>query len=331
MNVVVTRQLTRKFGDLVAVDRLTLEVPAGGVVGFVGPNGSGKSTTIRMLLGLITPTAGQAEVLGEPVSRPSTFAHRVGALVEGPAFLPSLSGAANLRSLAALRGLPASRVAEVLEMVDLSTRGKDRVKNYSMGMKQRLAVAAALLPDPEFLVLDEPVNGLDPAGMAEVRELLRRLGEEGRTVLVSSHLLSEIEAVCGWLVVIRLGELMFSGPLSDLMAQAGEHIDLSSEHQSDLQRLAELYAGHGWKAELQNGGLMVHAPQQAAADLNRVASEAGIVLKSLRPSRDSLESVFLRMTTGATGKDGGETQRETASTRQQVRSPAKDQTGREVI
>ncbi len=214
MNVIATRGLTKEFGDILAVDSLDLEVPQGGVVGFVGPNGSGKSTTIRMLLGLIRPTHGEAEVLGSPVSKAHESAHRIGALIESPSFVPGLSASANLRSLAALRGLSASRVDEVLDVVGLTGRGTDLVKGYSMGMKQRLAIAAALLPDPELLILDEPANGLDPAGIVEIRKLLQRLGEEGRTLLVSSHLLSEIEAACSRVVVIRFGEMLFSGPLT---------------------------------------------------------------------------------------------------------------------
>ena len=190
---------------------IDLEVPKGGVVGFVGPNGSGKSTTIRMLLGLIRPTRDGARCSARPSSI-HTFAQKVGALVESPSFLPSLSANANLRSLAALRGLPRKRVDEVIEIVGLAGRGKDLVKTYSLGMKQRLAIAAALLPDPELLILDEPTNGLDPAGIVEVRTLLAAAWrEEGRTLMVSSHLLSEIEAACDRVVIIRFGEMLFSG------------------------------------------------------------------------------------------------------------------------
>jgi len=184
--------LTRRFGDLVAVNDLTFDVPTGGVVGFVGPNGSGKSTTIRMLLGLITPSGGTGTVLGEPIEHPERFAGRVGALIESPAFVGGLSGRDNLRSLAALRGLPRVRVDEVLELVGLAGREGDKASTYSLGMKQRLGLAAALLPDPELLVLDEPTNGLDPAGIVEIRELLKSWASGGRTVVVSSHLLGEI-------------------------------------------------------------------------------------------------------------------------------------------
>src|SRR6516164_7362203 len=211
--------LTRRFGDLVAVKDLTFDVPAGGVVGFVGPNGSGKSTTIRMLLGLIRPSAGTGTVLGEPIEHPERFAGRVGALIESPAFVGGLSGTDNLRSLAALRGLPRVRVDEVLELVGLAGREGDKASTYSLGMKQRLGLAAALLPDPELLVLDEPTNGLDPAGIVELRELLKKSwAAGGRTVVVSSHLLGEIQAIVDNLLVIRFGELMYAGSLEGFMA-----------------------------------------------------------------------------------------------------------------
>lgn len=298
MNVIATHGLTKRFGDLTAVDHLDLEIPSGGVVGFVGPNGSGKSTTIRMLLGLIRPSDGTAEVLGSPITRPAEFAHRVGALIESPSFVPGLSAGANLRSLAALRGLPASRVGEVIEMVGLSGRENDQVKTYSLGMKQRLAIAAALLPDPELLILDEPTNGLDPAGIVEIRNLLKRLGDEGRTLLVSSHLLSEIQAACNRVVVIRFAEMLFAGPMSDLMARASSHIDVAPEHAEDLLRLARIYSEEGWRAEAVDGGLVIEAPSVAAADLNRLAAFNDITLRNLSAREDTLEDVFLRMTEG---------------------------------
>jgi ABC-2 type transport system ATP-binding protein len=183
-------------------------VPAAGVIGLVGPNGSGKSTLIRMLLGLIRPTSGTATVLGLPITSPAKYAGRVGALVESPAFVSGLSARANLVSLARLRRLPLSRVDEVLSIVGLTGRDKESVGNFSLGMKQRLGIAAALLPDPELLVLDEPTNGLDPAGIVEIRGLLRSLGEAGRTVVVASHLLAEVQLACDYLVVVRFGELI---------------------------------------------------------------------------------------------------------------------------
>jgi len=294
--VIFTERLTRRFNDVVAVRDLDLEISGGGVVGLVGPNGSGKSTLIRLLLGLIKPTSGTATVFGAPISEPRTYASRVGALVEGPAFVATLSARTNLRSLARLRGIANGRVEEVLDIVGLLDRSKEPAKRFSLGMKQRLGIAAALLPDPELLVLDEPTNGLDPAGIVEIRTLLRRLGDEGRTVVVSSHLLSEIEAACDALAVIRYGELLFSGPTSELVARAGGCIEAQPEHIADLARLGALLASRGWKVSVREGDVIVDAPASQAADVNRAAAEAGMTLCALRPRNASLEDVFLRMT-----------------------------------
>ncbi len=302
MDAIVTTGLTKRFGDLTAVDSLDLSVPSGGVVGFVGPNGSGKSTTIRMLLGLLTPTAGTGEVLGSPIAHPARYANRVGALIESPSFVPSLSARGNLRSLAALRGLSATRVDAVVETVGLGGRDRDRVSTYSLGMKQRLSIAAALLPDPELLILDEPTNGLDPAGIVEVRGLLTELGNQGRTLLVSSHLLSEIEAACSQVVMIRFGEMLFSGPLTELMARTSVHVSLASEREEDMLRLAEVYASRDYRVRRANGDLVIEAPAAEAPELNRIAIHSGITLRKLVAREETLEDTFLRMT-GATDGD----------------------------
>ena len=291
-----TRGLTRRFGGLVAVDALSFDVPLGGVVGVVGPNGSGKSTTLRMLLGLIRPSAGTAEVLGESIADPSRYAHRVGALIESPAFVPNLSGRRNLASLAALRGLPSGRVEEVLRIVGLADRATDAVRTYSLGMKQRLGIAAALLPDPDLLVLDEPTNGLDPAGIVEIRSLLRRLADDGRTVVVSSHLLGELEAIADHVVVIRLGKLLFAGPLAELMGRAAAHIEVEPESPADDARLMRLYQERGWASSLADGRIRVEVDPARGAELNRVAQDASIVLGRLVPHTQSLEEIFLRLT-----------------------------------
>jgi ABC-2 type transport system ATP-binding protein len=304
VSVIRTERLTRRFGDIVAVRELDLEIEAGGVVGLVGPNGSGKSTLIRLLLGLIRPTGGAASVMDLPISHPRAYASRVGALIESPAFVPSLSARANLRSLARLRGISNARVEAVLDLVGLKDRAGDPARQFSLGMKQRLGIAAALLPDPELLVLDEPTNGLDPAGIVEVRDLLRSLGDDGRTVVVSSHLLSEIEAACDDLVVIRYGELLFSGPLGELVKQAGECIEAVPEFPEDLVRLGGLMADLGWETSIAAGQLCVMAPAARAADVNRAAAKAGITLSALRPREASLEEVFLRMTGETPGEVG---------------------------
>jgi ABC-2 type transport system ATP-binding protein len=300
--------LTRRFGDLVAVNNLTFEVPTGGVVGFVGPNGSGKSTTIRVLLGLIAPSAGTGTVLGESIEHPERFAGRVGALIENPAFVGGLTGRENLRSLAALRGLPRGRIDEVLKVVGLAGREDDKASTYSLGMKQRLGIAAALLPDPELLVLDEPTNGLDPAGIVEIRELLRAWATGGRTVVVSSHLLGEIQAMVDNLVVIRFGELMYVGSLEGLMAHATERVVVAPEFAGDMPRLVAIVEANGWTGEVSGHELIVNLPAERSAELGRVVTAAGLTLRMLNPEADSLETVFLRLT-GATDAELSEQRR----------------------
>lgn len=296
MSVVTTTGLTRRFGPVTALDRLTVELPAGGVIGLVGPNGSGKSTLIRILLGLIRPSGGSALVLGSPVASPAAYASRVGVLVEGPAFLPGLSARANLVSLARLRRLPLARVDAVLAQVGLVGRDREPVRRFSLGMKQRLGIAAALLSDLEVLILDEPTNGLDPAGIVEIRELLRGFGRDGRTVIVSSHQLSEIEAVCDHLMVIRLGELIFAGPMTEMMKRTREHVDIAAEHPADMARLEAALVAEGWSVTAVDDVLRVDAAATRAADLNRAATAAGVTLRQLVVAQDNLEEIFLEMT-----------------------------------
>lgn len=294
--------MSRRFGSLTAVDTLSLDLPDTGVVGLVGPNGSGKSTLIRMLLGLIRPSSGSAQVLGAPIAHPSSYAQQVGALIESPSFQPGLSGRGNLAALARLRGLPQSRVDEVLEVVGLRGRDRELVRTYSLGMKQRLGIAAALLPDPKLLILDEPTNGLDPAGIVEIRALLRAQADLGRAVVVSSHLLNEIEAACDYLVIIRFGKLLFAGPIGQLLARAHAHIDVEAENPTDHQRLSEVLTGAGWPAALDGPGVRVTAEVGDGAAINRKAMQAGVVLASILVVKPSLEDVFLDMT----GRDDGE-------------------------
>jgi ABC-2 type transport system ATP-binding protein len=296
MSVVTTTGLTRRFGPVTALDRLTVELPAGGVIGLVGPNGSGKSTLIRILLGLIRPSGGSALVLGSPVASPAAYASRVGVLVESPAFLPGLSARANLVSLARLRRLPLARVDAVLAQVGLVGRDREPVRRFSLGMKQRLGIAAALLSDPEVLILDEPTNGLDPAGIVEIRELLRGFGRDGRTVIVSSHQLSEIEAVCDHLMVIRLGELIFAGPMTEMMKRTREHVDIAAEHPADMARLEAALVAEDWSVTAVDDVLRVDAAATRAADLNRAATAAGVTLRQLVVAQDNLEEIFLEMT-----------------------------------
>lgn len=224
-DAVTTAALAKSYGSRIAVDSLDIRVPAGSVTGFVGPNGAGKSTTIRMLLGLVRPTGGSGYVLGEPVSRPSAYLSRVGALVEGPVAYPSLDARRNLRLLAVLRGSDPSEVDGVLKRVGLESRAGDAVGSFSMGMKQRLGIAGALLGEPELVVLDEPANGLDPAGIRDIRDLVLKTRDNGATVVVSSHQLAEIEQVCDWLIVLHEGRQVFQGDAAEL---AGEDGDLES-------------------------------------------------------------------------------------------------------
>jgi ABC-2 type transport system ATP-binding protein len=313
-SVVATTSLTRRFGAITAVDRLSIDVPVGGVIGLVGPNGSGKSTLIRMLLGLIRPTEGSATVLGTPISSPAEYAARVGALVESPAFVSSLSARANLVSLARLRHLPLVRVDKVLSIMGLIGRDMEPVRNFSLGMKQRLGIAAAMLPDPELLILDEPANGLDPAGIVEIRGLLRSLGQAGRTVIVSSHLLAEVQAACDYLVVVRFGELVFAGPMAEIMARTREHVDVRAEHARDTERLCAALTVAGWDVAVVGDVLRVAASASRAADLNRAAMAAGVTLSGLVVVQDSLEDIFLAMT----GRTDGELARARAITTERV-------------
>src|SRR6201996_4512978 len=237
---VSTTGLTKRFGDRTVVDHVDLAIPAGSVCGFVGPNGAGKTTTIRMLLGLIRPTAGNGSILGGSLTEPATYLRKVGALIEAPAFYPQLSGQDNLRALARLGQLSLKTVPPALARAGLTDRAGDKYRSYSLGMKQRLGIAAALLPDPELLILDEPTNGLDPDGIVEMRGLIRSFADDGITVLVSSHLIAEIEQVCDPLVMIRGGQLVHQGPVADLAAGQRPDIVVAPEHAADVEHLAEV-------------------------------------------------------------------------------------------
>jgi ABC-2 type transport system ATP-binding protein len=300
---VVTAGLTKQYGGRVAVDRLSLEVPAGVVAGFIGPNGAGKTTTMAMLLGLVAPSAGSGTVLGSSLDDPASYLGRVGALIETPAFWPGLTGVENLRVLATLGRHDHGRIPEVLDLVGLNGRGGDRFGQYSLGMKQRLGIAAALLGDPELLVLDEPTNGLDPAGINEMRRFILELADGKRTVLVSSHILSELEHVSDWLIVINDGSLLYQGPAEGFLRREPTVIALAPEHAGDLDRLASLIRADGHEPRRADLELTVpvdeNAARTVAAALNKTAVAHGIVLAELHTRRPSLESQYLAAIGGA--------------------------------
>jgi len=295
--------LTKDYGGRRAVDRLDVELPRGVVAGFIGPNGAGKTTTMAMLLGLVRPSAGTGEVLGVPLDEPARYLPRVGALIEGPALYAGLTGAENLRVLASMGGKDPSAIPDLLELVGLADRGDDRFKEYSLGMKQRLGIAGALLGDPELLILDEPTNGLDPIGMREIRELIARVVGRERTVLVSSHLLGEVEQVCDWLVVIERGAGVYCGPAADFLGGAEPVLVVAPERDADLERLRLVIAAEGLDVELTATQLLVglvpgRDPRRLSADVNRLAHEHGIVLAELQPRHRNLESRYLDLVQG---------------------------------
>ena len=287
--------LTKTFGDRTVVDHLSFELPSGGVTGFLGPNGSGKSTTIRMILGLIRPTDGGGTVLGHSIADPARYVAQVGALVDSPALYPNLSGTDNLKVYAALAGVSTTRIDEVLDIVGLTGRGGDRAGSYSLGMKQRLAIGITLLRNPPILVLDEPTNGLDPAGIVEIRNLIKDLGAVGHTVLVSSHVLAEMQAACDRFVVIRNGRLLFTGTADELMAAGPSRIIARPERPSDLPTLDRLVAGRNLGAEIHDDELIIDASADRAAIVNRLAFEHDIVLRELVTRQDDLEDIFLHL------------------------------------
>jgi ABC-2 type transport system ATP-binding protein len=280
---VQSRGLTKVYGAVRAVDGIDLAVPAGGIYGFLGPNGAGKTTTIRMLLGLVRPTSGSMQVR----------AGGVGALIEGPAFYPFLSGRDNLRSVCARARVPRGRVEEVLGVVGLSDRAADRFSSYSLGMKQRLGVAAALVRRPQLLVLDAPTNGLDPSGITAMRSTLRDLAEGGCTVLLSSHLLAEVQQVCDTVGVIHRGRLLSQGPIEELggagsLRVVADPLDLA---QDKARRL--LGAG---SVESDGDGLRLRVERSMTASITRALVAEGIAVHEMRWQEPNLERVFFDLT-----------------------------------
>lgn len=303
-HVIETRHLRKVYRStrlrtVVAVEGLDLAVPAGGVHGFLGPNGSGKTTTIRLLLGLARPTSGSMSLFGAPVPRrlPEVM-HRVGAVVESPKFMPGFTGRKNLLLLASSTGVTRSRIGAVLEQVDLSERADDRYKGYSLGMRQRLAIAATLLKQPDLLILDEPTNGLDPQGIRDIRQLVAALGRSGVTVLVSSHILAEIEQVCDSVTIVQRGRLIASGPVDDVVG--------SGAAPSVRVRLADPDAAERVLADSRlswsrDGDTLLVEGTADPADITRLLAEHSLYVRELTPVRRGLESVFLDLTTDEPG------------------------------
>jgi ABC-2 type transport system ATP-binding protein len=295
MEPVVCENLTKRYGSVVAVQDLDLTVRAGEVYGFVGPNGAGKTTTLRMLLGLIRPTAGKVLVNGLP---PGAGLAGVGALIEGPAFYPYLSGRDNLRVFARYGGTAAARVDLVLDLVDLAGRGGDTYATYSLGMKQRLGVAAALLKDPRLLILDEPTNGLDPAGMADMRTLIRRLGAAGCTVLLSSHLLGEVEQICDRVGIVSHGRLVTESTVADLRGMAGLRVVASPL--DEAAQLARALVGAA-SVSVDGPALDISVAPDRAAEINAKLVTAGFAVSEIRLRERDLEQVFFQMTSDQKG------------------------------
>ncbi len=316
-SIISTSGLTKTFGSLVAVNDLQLQVMRGDVFGFLGPNGSGKTTTIRMLLGLIRPTAGRILIFGmDNSSHMPSILPRLGAIVETPVFYPYLSGIDNLRSIAAGSGMrlgkaSSRRIDEVLDIVDLHTQANDAYRKYSLGMKQRLGIGAALLTDPELVLLDEPTNGLDPAGVHEIRLLIQRLASLGKTIFVSSHVLYEIQQVCNRVAILQKGRLLKQGNVKDLLSQ-GEQIvvrlNTPDETQAALLALQQAEGGGAaWLrhidieiGEQNRPTLRIDAPVARSSEITALLAQRNLFIAEMHPYQASLEEVFLELTSAST-------------------------------
>ena len=292
--VIETNELSKRYGQVVAVDRLSLRVSRGHVFGLLGPNGSGKTTAMSMLLGLVRPTAGSFRLFGAGQPHREDL-HRIGAIIEAPSFYPYLSGRRNLEYFQGVLGKgDREEVDELLDKVGLLQRANDRYQTYSLGMKQRLGIAYALLGNPELLFLDEPTNGMDPAGMAEIRDLIKQLGSEGRTILLSSHLLNEVELVCDSVAILAKGRLIAQGNVADLV-QRQEQIQLSTTGNAEA---CDILVSLDWVqgAVVENGRLVVTAPIERSWELTAALSRSQVYVTEMWPLQISLEEYFLDVT-----------------------------------
>jgi ABC-2 type transport system ATP-binding protein len=291
--IVETHGLTKRYGSgVLAVDSVDMSVRRGEVYGFLGPNGAGKTTTLRMLVGLIRPTSGTATVTGHQPGSPAGLS-RIGSLIESPGFYPYLSGRENMRVVADLAGVGFKRVEEVLDLVELGTRAGRKFGTYSTGMKQRLGVAAALLKDPELLILDEPTNGLDPQGMAEMRKLIKEIGQGERTVLLSSHLLGEVEQICDRVGVISNGHLVKQSTVQELLGEKGVMVRAEPSDQAS-ELLTRMFGAASVVHE--DGYFHLKTDPSRSVEINRQLTAAGIGVSELRPFERSLEEVFFQLT-----------------------------------
>jgi ABC-2 type transport system ATP-binding protein len=294
-----TSGLSKRFRRRVAVQPIDLAVPRGSLFGYLGPNGAGKTTTIRMLLGLARPTAGEAALLGQKVPGGLAAIRRsLGSVLEDPAFYPRLSGRSNLKILARTAADDAAlgRIEGLLERVDLADRADDDVRTYSHGMRQRLALAAALLHDPELIILDEPATSLDPAGIRDVRALLAHLRDEGKTIFISSHLLSEVEQICDQVAVVSKGRLVYQGSLSGLTAGTAGRVRVMIDEIDDAERVLRL---SGWTVTPVEGALLIDGAP--AREVNRVLADRGLYASGISEESRSLEDVFLELTEDPAG------------------------------
>jgi ABC-2 type transport system ATP-binding protein len=293
---VEVRGLVKRYGDLTAVGGVDVTVNAGDVYGYLGPNGAGKTTSLRMMLGLIRPTEGSVRLFGRDPMQTVDALEGVAGFVEAPTFYPYMSGRRNLELLAAFDGGDApGRIDGALATVELAGRGRDRVGGYSHGMRQRLGIAAALLRAPKLLLLDEPATGLDPGGMRDMRLLIRRLADEGMTVLLSSHLLTEVEEVCNRVAIVRSGQIVYEGEIADLKSSAGTTYRLVTT--DDERALAVCRAQPGLtNARLESGRISFTADESAVAELSQALVEAGALIRSLAPQTVTLEDLFFSLT-----------------------------------
>jgi len=293
--VLSIQKLTKNFGKLCAVNNLDLEVKKGQVFGMLGPNGSGKTTTLGMLMGVVNPTSGSFSWFGEPASHLTR--KKIGAVLEHPIFYPYLSGQKNLELNAMIKGADPGNIPKVLETVELTARRDDKFRTYSLGMKQRLAIASALVSDPIILILDEPTNGLDPMGIAEIREIIKKIAADGKTIILASHLLDEVQKVCTHFAVLKRGTLMHTGPVDDV-GKGEELVEVQAYH-DDLGVLLQEFMGSA-SIKKENGLFQVMMKDgYHSKDLNRFLFDKGIIASHLATRKKSLEKQFLEILSDA--------------------------------